>query len=44
MERILEKLENFALGYLAFQREKSFRKSDYLDIEEAEKMVDNKES
>jgi len=42
MERILETLEDFALGYLAFQREKSFRRSD-LDMEKVEKMIDDME-
>jgi len=43
MERILEELEDFALGYLAFQREKSSRKRDYLDMEKVEKMIDDME-
>lgn len=43
MERILEELEDFVLGYLAFQREKSSRKRDYLDMEKVEKMIDDME-
>ncbi len=43
MEKILEELEDFALGYLAHSREKSSRKKVYLDIEEVKKMIDDME-
>ena len=39
MEKALEILEDFALGYLAKEREKLSKTSDYIDIEEAIKSL-----
>jgi len=43
MEKVLEELEDFALGYLAHRREKISYKKQYLDIEEVEKIIDDME-
>ena len=42
MEETLELLEDFALGFLAKERERKTKNSDYLDIEEAKKKVGHK--
>ena len=42
MEETLETLEDFALGFLAKQRESQSKTSDYLDLHEAQKRVKNK--
>ena len=39
MEKALELLEDFALGYLAKERHKLSKESDYIDIEEAIKSL-----
>lgn len=39
MEATLDLLEDFALGYLAKEREAKAKYSDYLDIDEAEKRI-----
>ena len=39
IEKILAELEDFALGYIAKQREKTAKLSDYIDIEELEKAI-----
>lgn len=39
MEAVLETLEDFALGFLALEREKSSKSSDYITIEEALKRI-----
>ena len=39
MEEILDTLEDIALGYLAKEREKKSKSTDYINIEEVEKKV-----
>ena len=39
MEKALELLEDFALGYLAKERHELLKESDYIDIEEAIKSL-----
>jgi prevent-host-death family protein len=39
MEKILEELEDFALGLIAYEREKNSKIKDYLDIEKVEKLI-----
>lgn len=39
IERVLDTLEDIALGYLAKEREAKSKPADYLDIAEAEKKI-----
>ena len=42
MEEALEILEDFALGFLAKKRESKSKDSDYLDIEDALKLIEKR--
>lgn len=39
MEKILDELEDLALGYMAQERKKTAKESDYIDIDELEKLI-----
>ncbi|MGM0568503.1 MAG: type II toxin-antitoxin system prevent-host-death family antitoxin [Elusimicrobiota bacterium] len=39
LENILDELEDYALGYIAAERQKTAKLKDYIDIEELEKTL-----